>query len=98
MAEKSTENVHQKFSTEALQSMKLPEVPVELSQVLSVSWCGKGDVPASSALGARVDKQGNPLATISMVYKKYIHEEEHPFRDVEKEFKIFVEVAREDLV
>lgn len=75
--------------------MKLPEVPEELSKLLSVTWKGRGGIPASSAVGALVDKAGNPLVVVTLVYKKYIHEEDIPFKDLHREARIFAEVAGE---
>lgn len=94
MADHESESV-QRFSLEALQNMKLPKIPEKLRKVLSINWVGKGNAPATSAVGALVDKQGNPLATISLIYRRYIHEETFPFKHVEREFKIFSEVAEE---
>lgn len=92
MAEQAESN---RFPLEKLQNMKLPEVPEELSKLLSVTWKGRGGIPATSAVGALVDKAGNPLTIITLVYKRYIHEEELPYKDVNREMQIFAEVAGE---
>lgn len=80
---------------EALTAMSLPEVPEELSRLLSVTWKGRGMTPATSAVGAITDKSGQPIAVATLVYKKYIHEEDIPFKDIHREVGIFVEVAKD---
>lgn len=89
---------NQKYSLEALQNMVLPEVLPKLQDILSLNWRGRGGIPASSAVGAQTDKQGNPLITISLIFKRYIHEDTLPYKDVHKEFQIYSEVAQECLI
>lgn len=92
------EHTTQRFPLEALQNMELPKVPDNLSKFLSITWNGRGGIPAKSAVGALTDKQGNPLATISFYFKRYIHEETIPFKDAEREMSIYIEVAQEALL
>lgn len=84
-----------RYPLEKLQNLKLPEVPEKLSRLLSVTWKGRGGIPATSAVGAIVDKAGQPLAVVTLVYKRYIHEEDIPFRDILREMSVFAEVAEE---
>lgn len=89
------EEPENKFSIEALQAMRLPTVPEELENILAASWQGRHGLPAESAMDALTDNRGNPMVCLSLVYKKYIHEEFHPFKDLEREFSLFKEIALE---
>jgi len=84
-----------RFPLETLQKMELPEVPEAVSKLLSVTWKGRGGVPAPSAVGAMTDSVGNPLVVMTLVYKNSIIEEEHPHKDSYREAKILIEVAEE---
>lgn len=88
----------QRLPLETLLEMNLPNIPNNLRHLISISWNGKLGIPAPSAAAALTNKNGQPLVTISIIWKQKIIEEQHAFKDAVREFKIFTELAKENLI
>lgn len=85
------------YSIDALQSMELPEIPQEINCYLRINWIREDGLPAASAMEAMTDQSGEPLVMFSYLFRTAIVEEEIPYKDIEREAKIYTEMALEDL-